>query len=81
MAEFNLIIKRDLYDRLEGLPGDVLDELSEALHQRLAISPSTHRKQSEYPFAPDHQVFTWAVFRAGQRYLFRISFKYGQDEE
>jgi hypothetical protein len=79
---FRLIIDPDLRDSLEAsLPGEILDDLSRALFERLAESPAQWSKPSELPFAPGHRDFSHVVFYRGGRYVFHVFFKYGQDEE
>ncbi len=78
---FRLKIHRDLRDALsESLPGAVLDLLSEALNERLAVSPTKWSKPASFPFSADHQVFDCEAKHQGRRFLFRVSFRYSQDE-
>lgn len=79
---YKLVIAEELRDVLaESLPSEVLDDLSEALDERLADSPTKWSKPSDFPFAAAHQIFECAVHCEGRRLLFRVSFRYGQDEE
>ena len=75
---FKLIIHPDLRDSLaESLPGTVLDLLSDALNERLAVSPTQWSKSASFPLSADHQVFECAAYHEGRRFLFRVSFRYG----
>lgn len=79
---YKLIIAEELRDRLaESLPGAVLDDLSDALNQRLAVSPTAWSKPAVVPLVRFHQQFDHEVIHEDRRYFFRVFFKYGQDEQ
>lgn len=73
-----LIIAEELRDVLaEWLPGEVLDDLSEALNRRLA----KWSKSAEIPLIRYRQQLDHVVVRDERHYLCRVFFKYGQDEQ